>query len=358
MISVVFSEMVLGRLLRAVSIYIFLLYHLVTTISTTTRNHISYHDEEAQTRSEEATELITDHALEPAAPNSANGKPSPLSITASSRLSMLVNRVEPNEALVGVTRTLSNRKSSSAPITAKRHRRPDLRFDIVTPVLSSMPEDPESTGERPTTGISLTYYAMGEGSPAAMNLPTNRERSNSPTPDGQLRGEAYLQQTRASDSRSPDRPGFDTTFPEELTIEQEELGKSIARLGIPLVVAEHELSRETWSIPDSSLSPISDPTPSAKSRRQSTLRTDSLSLHSDFSLSVFPIPPPRPESVPTERTLSRPMGFRRKSQLITDNTTQRATLVQESPASTITIPSGANYDVTSFIDSRSTLVCR
>lgn len=348
-ISVTFSEMVLGRFLRAISIYIFLLYHMITIFSAITRDRTSYCDEEAQTGLEKTTEQIADDALELTAPAPPNDKRSPLSITASSRLSKLVSRVEPNETLAGVTRTMSNRKSSGTPITPKRHRRPDLRFDIITPVLSSMPEDPESVEERPTTDISFTYYTMGLNGSTAINTP-NRERSDSPSSDVQLDGEAYLQQTRASEFRPPDHRDFSITSSEELMREQEELDKSIARLGI---LTKNELSEETGSIPDSSTSPTSDPTPSAKSRRQSTLKTDSLSLHSDFSLSVFPIPPARPESMPGEGKLSRPMFLRRKlSQLPTDDTTQKANPVQESPVDAFTASGGANYDVTSFIDSR------
>ncbi|KAF7784432.1 hypothetical protein Agabi119p4_597 [Agaricus bisporus var. burnettii] len=361
LVTFAFSEMVLGRFLRAISIYIFLLYNLITIFSAATRDRISHSDEEAPANSEKPIRLVTNDttlrsetqtatvALESAAPAQPNDERSSLSIAASSRLSKFVSRVEPNEAFAGVTRTMSNRKSSGTPVAPKRHKRPDLRFDIMTPILTSTPEDPDLVGERRATDISLTYYTMGLQSIVAVSTP-NGEGSDSPSPYGQLRGVADLQQTRASDFQASDH-SFSVTPYEELMREQEELDNSIAKLGILSVDVKDVLSQEAGSTLDGSISPAGDTTTSVKSKHRSTLRTDSLSFHSDFSLSVFPTPPPPPESMSGERRFSRPMFLRRKlPQLPVDDTTQEASSVQESPVDAVMASGETHYDVTSFIN--------
>lgn len=381
---VAFSETVLGRFLRAISIYTLLLYNLITLFHVPSGDRTPALDEEASltpARSEKPKGLIirtTDPksvqpsqrtpsivAVERTVPTPLeiveNARP-PLRISASSRLSMLVSRVEQNEALAGVTRTISSRssrKSLATPATPKRPKRPDLRFDIITPVLPSTTENPGSAGEPPTTGISLTYYTMDLQNPEMASVLDGQEESigavNPPVYQSDEQNNPRNTSRTSLLVQPPSHRGPSFTSFEELIRQQNELDRSIAKLRL-LSVDTTNLSPPEEATSNSP-SPAGDTTTSAKSRPQSTLRTDSLSPHSEFSLSVFPAPPPRPESMARETRFSKPVVLRRKlPQPPISSFNQVPSAVPESPSQRGVVArltsGGTQYDVTSFINSR------
>lgn len=284
---------------------------------------------------------------------------SSLRVSASSRLSALVNRVEKNEALAEITRTISKtaRKSPVTTAAPGRPKRPDLRFDIITPALSST-GNPESPGEPLMTGISLTYYTMNVG-PDAPDVSVDQGPSINPREPSVHQSGGLGNANHASQEsvifRSSASPSVSISSFDELMRRQNELDKSIANLRLLSVdsINIRPQTEATLVLDGSSLA--GDTTTSAKSRPQSTLRTESLSPHSEFSLSVFPVPPSRPESTAVERRLSKPTVLRKPPQppvssfnLVPPTTSIPELPLQNEGAARLT-SAGTQYDVTSFI---------
>lgn len=369
LVSFAFSETVLGRFLRAISIYILLLWNLITTFHRPSISRQPLDDQEAPSNQQEKSKEGASHAkdmrpssLQARAPSivtlgqvvqSPKENRPPLRITTASRLSMIVNR---NETLAEITRTISSRSSRKSPVTPmtpKRPKRPDLRFDIVTPTLPSTTENPDQ--DSPTTGISLSYYTMDTSTPG---VPVIREPPVNPTKPsvyqaGEQSNVEYMSQTSLI-AQPPSHTASLSSF-DELMRQQNELDKSIANLRLLSVDNTNLPPQGSVPVPAPESSPImGDTATSAKSRPQSTLRTESLSPHSEFSFSAFPVPPPRPESIrvsrftnPTIRRLPQPPD--QASNLVVPMLSVPESPSQASMAERM-ISGGTQYDVTSFID--------
>jgi hypothetical protein len=312
---------------------------------------------------EQTPSIVT---LERAMLSRAGGRrgPFPLRISTASRLSVFVNRMEQNETLAEITRTLSNRtlstrssrKSPLTPIAPKRHRMPDrdVRFDIITPTLPSTAENPKE--EPLTPGLSLSYYTMN---PEAPDVPAIRKQSVNQTKPSlyQLHGKGESEHpSLTSLVAQPPSQNPSMSF-DELMRQQDELDESIANLRLLSVDSINLQSSESAPAPEGS-SITGDTAMSAKSQPQSTLRTESLSPRSEFSFSAFPIPPPGPENTGASR-FSKPTS-RKFSHPPTDHQEPKPTMpilsVPDSPSQTSMVArmtSGATqYDVTSFIGSK------
>ncbi|KAF9452639.1 hypothetical protein P691DRAFT_803760 [Macrolepiota fuliginosa MF-IS2] len=376
LITFAFSEMVLGRFLRAISIYVLLLYNLINTFRRPTAERVPTNDREESIKPEKPKHLIIETAdlnpgpipqktpsiltIERTIPTPMENPHPLLRVSASSRLSALVKRVEQNETLAELTRTMSksSRKSPVTPTPPKKPRRPDLRFDIIMPPPHSA-ENSDSPEEPPTTGISLTYYTMNVEGRDVPNVPIIQDPSISPTKS------SIYQSVRPGDVGGTSKTSFiiqplSRAIPsvnsfDELMRQQNELDKSIANLRL-LSVDTSSIKPPAKSAPTLPGSSLAEDSPaSAKSRPQSTLRTDSLSQHSEFSLSIFPVPPSRPESVTAERRFSKPMALRKPPQIPVSSLNQAPSTspIPESPSQTggtaRLTSAGTQYDVTSFI---------
>lgn len=283
-----------------------------------------------------------------------------LRVSASSRFSALVSHAEKREALAELTRTItskSTRRLPIAPITSpKKPRRSDLHFDIITPALPSATEAPNTPGEAPTTGVSLTYYTMNfspSTTPTTLTVPRLTDHTiMSPSPTGVQDNDEPIPQTSFVNQPPVHLNPSITSF-DELMRQQNELDKSIANLRL--------LSIDTRNIRPPEIVPTLETSPLGRdtmASAKSTLRTDSLSQHSEFSLSVFPLPPP-PESVLGDKRSSIPKFLLRK---LPQSPVRPQSQVQLSPSirnssfqnnvSVRLTSAGTQYDVTSFIDGK------
>ncbi|KXN89896.1 hypothetical protein AN958_04900 [Leucoagaricus sp. SymC.cos] len=377
LISFAFSETVLGRFLRAISVYVLLLWNLISIFHRRNNPRRLPDDQEAapispgleKPRALEAEVEDTGLAhlqgrtpsiitLERGAVSDSKeiGRP-PLRVSTASRLSVIVNRVEQNETLAEITRSISSRsihKSPVMPIAPKRPRRPDLRFDIITPSLPSTTENPVSPEEPPTTGISLSYYTMNTSTadiPIIREPPVNLAKASVYQQDSQENSENSSQVSLVA--QPPSQDPIISSF-NELMRQQNELDKSIAKLRL--------LSVDTTNLQSVDVSPATalesssvaeDTLTSTRSRPPSTLLTESLSPHSEFSFSAFPLPPPPPDTIGLEHLVKRPIRRLRESP--GPNPRQAAPMLSEpetpSRASMVArmVSGGTQYDVTSFI---------
>jgi hypothetical protein len=372
--TVAFSETVLGRFLRAISVYILLLWNLVSMFHGRhiPRPHLD--DQEALTTAakleklkdltvkETDTELArfpqgtTESVVALELSKHANGQRPSLRVSTASRLSAIVDRVEKNEALAEITRTLSSRSIRKSPVatTPKRPKRPELRFDIITPTL---PSTIESLEEPPTTGISLSYYTMN---PSSSDVPTIRRPLDNPTQPFESQLDGQGNPGHASHTSLITQPPSQITcisFIDELMRQQNELDKSIAKLKLLSMDMKDTQASEEAPTLDNSSTVVRENVASVKTRSQSTTRTGSLSPRSEFSLSVFPIPPLTSESATEDRQLSKP-NIRKLPEppTIASNQTIPLGSVPDSPSQASTVArmmsGGTQYDVTSFIGSK------
>ncbi|KAJ3571589.1 hypothetical protein NP233_g3660 [Leucocoprinus birnbaumii] len=372
LISFAFSETILGRFLRAIGVYVFLLWNLVTLFQRRDAARRVIDDQEApavlpsekskerimnkedmgpsRTRERTPSMVTLGHVMQ-----SPEARPTPLRISTTSRLSMIVNRVDQSDALAEITRSIStrsSRRSPVTPVTPKRPRRPDLRFDIITPTLPATAENPDE--EPPTTGISLSYYTMNTSLP---DVPVIRDPPVNPTKPSLYQADEqgnmeYTSQTSII-AQPPSHNASLSSF-DELMRQQNELDQSIAKLKLLSVdnVDLPPLASTLSPVPENS-STTGDTAASTKSRPQSTPRTvESTSPRSEFSFSAFPIPPPRPESIRVSRFTNS--TIRKLPQPPDQTSSQVAPMltVPESPVNMFArMTSGATqYDVTSFID--------
>ncbi len=359
--TVAFSETILGRFLRAISIYILLIYSLIRTFDRPNLSQSTPDDREVGSvtlKHEKPKDLIIQTTnLKPALATNVEIVQPSLRVSASSRFSVLVSRGEKKEAFTELARNITPKSTRGLPIppaaSINKPKRSDLHFDIMTPAFPSAKEASNTPEEPPTTGISLTYYTMNFGPPETPNILVVPESTDRPTTSpssarGQRDAEFIPQISLA---QPPARPNHSITSFDELMRQQNELDKSIANLGL--------LSIDTSGIYPPEVASASESSPfggntvaSAKSRPQSTLRTDSLSQHSEFSLSIFPLPPPPP---PESNKRSSVFLFRKLPQppLHPPSQVPPSPSIRESPfqksASERLTSAGTQYDVTSFI---------
>lgn len=160
----------------------------------------------------------------------------------------------------------------------------DSRASFGSETLSRQPQRTErniavnisQANERPMTGVSLSYYAMGPSTPLsaeedkyALSHTTEKEDRRKNTADS-LRPSSTQAASIGSDQRS-------ISSLDEIIRQQNELDETIVALRLGSMSIQQDVSNTSKK-------------PASQSRSTSS-KTASLSNRSDFSLSVFPDPP-------------------------------------------------------------------
>lgn len=211
----------------------------------------------------------------------------------------------------------------------------------------------QGDSERPTTTMSLSYYAMDYG-PSAAEKGDISQASNPSNPSIAL--------FKAEDQREAIDLESRPSSLDEFLRQQSELDKSIAALRLA-----------SMSIPNDSPFdiPAFDPAASTMSSKSAALdqsrsavvksKTESLSNRSDFSLSVFPVPPIIANSRISIEHLSEADDQGNKSRKGREEVERPISLTinTEDPQSPIEPQADSlsvQYDVTSFIGGESTAI--
>jgi len=351
--SVSFSETSLGRFLRAVEIYILILYSLVITFSTLPAHRTTKDSDTKITPSGDVDystgfPIFLDRRISGISlmegsnsdPAKEMGWDQKQELGLTPRIPSIalypavgVDQWEAESPHSSVSKNITSSSGGNSPYERSAYRAVNIG--------------------RPLTDLSLTYYTMSLRSPEPGEMQETRINGTESPDFALLQGEREGR-LNANAALSPSRPGSSVSSFEELLRRQSELDKSIAVLR--LLSPRLAFSNTT-------------PLPTTLSRNTLTAslitsKPESVSALSDFSLSIFPDPPAQsnvpllssgvpgktispdaPNDAPKDiRTGALPVQvpIRRAS----------SSLAQGSPRvriSAIFDSEGTQYDVTSFV---------
>jgi hypothetical protein len=211
-------------------------------------------------------------------------------------------------------------------------------------------EQSQRDSERPTTTMSLSYYAMDYG-PTAAEKGDVSQSSNPSNPS--------IAHFKAEDKREAIDLDSRPSSLDEILRQQSELDKSIAALRLASMSIPNDTPFDI---------PAFDPAASTTSSKSAVLdqsrsaviksKTESLSNRSDFSLSVFPVPPIRNSRISIEH-LSEAEGQGNESRKGREMAERPISLTIDTEDPQFPIEPQADslavqYDVTSFIGGEST----
>lgn len=320
--TVAFSESTLGRFLRAVEIYILILFALITTFynppaSRTvpdSPNMKRSPSDAAWEKPRESTFVMNLPTAQPAViddcPASTNEGGIVAHLRSSTKSFRLSSWIPPHssrrkedlynrDSELGMASdydesALGDPKSSN---TQKGKEEDNVISTVGMLDASKLNGEQTSTKERPFTATSISsYYGMARDSNTPFPMPLSTFARGTDSPVYGLNG--IINQTRATDT-PPSRPNSNAGSFDELLRQQTELDKSIAALrlfstGDPstlLVPSEAQASVPEVSPAESEISPSKDRSTSVSTLSYLGRKPDSASNRSEFSLSIFPEPP-------------------------------------------------------------------
>ncbi|KAF9474465.1 hypothetical protein BDN70DRAFT_997033 [Pholiota conissans] len=346
-----FTEMVLGRFLLAVQVYLLFVHSLFTTFEDFKWTVVVQTNPRIKTMPEKSTYI---DAL-PLAYSDDKRNPSPSSLypMPPSRQT----RFTPQQSVLSRSLPSPREYTSSELQHPWRHDETTLTAKAISITSHSEDNDflnlsespkiegstkkslegkPQEDNERPVTTMSLSYYAMNYD-------PSGVEKSNiAETFNSRQSSIAVLEPPdRRIISASTSRP----SSLDEILRQQNELDKSIAALRLVSMSISSDSPFENSSFPSA---PPTNQKLAVKDQPRNTLvsrRTESLSNRSDFSLSVFPAPPAIPSTENLVETHRDQHGMGRE----TIKRHASLNIGVEDPQSSQIDPPGIQYDVTSFI---------
>ncbi|KAF5377505.1 hypothetical protein D9615_005282 [Tricholomella constricta] len=393
LVALAFSETTLGRFLRAVEMYILILFVLITAFYEVSPKSISTLSDQGKSfiRISEKPQPPMPRVNSPLHPNSGiisrrrsvvpayNETRRPSMGTSLSRLSSWVLPQNSEQRRSAERIYIEDRELGMAPADISFSRAESTSRDIkeaqkvtisIDMNLASDKTNPEKQSaiakDRPWTAVSIpSYYGMEQFS-AAQTLPPPPGIVARDT-DSPVYGLNGIM-TRSQEQGKLSRPHSSISF-DELLRQQTELDQSIAALRL--------FSSETTSAPDmlSPQPPATAPLPSKASgspkTRSNSVSTnsylgrkpDSASNRSDFSLSIFPEPPAvKSAALPVSTKLERLVG---RARMLRGESTEAAEAVpiKVTGEDFLSLPvsptqfeetsrfqsAGTQYDVTSFI---------
>lgn len=363
-----FSETSLGRFLRAVEIYILILYSLVITFSTLPARHRHCTTKESDTKITPSRDM-----------DYSTGFPMFLDRRISSISFMRGSQSDPAKKMGWD----QNRELGLAPripsialypaVSVDQWEAESLHSSVSKNITSSSggnsPYERGAYGavniDRPLTDLSLTYYTMNLRTPEPGEMQETMINGTE-TPDLALQQGERDERLDANATLSPSRPGSSVSSFEELLRRQSELDRSIAALRLlsPRLAFSKAtpLAHQTNGSSDQFV-----PLPTTLSRNTLTAslvmsKPESASALSDFSLSIFP-DPPAPSNVPLlssgvpgettspDAALNDAPNNIHTGVLSVQVPIRRASssLAQQVSISAIFDSEGTQYDVTSFV---------
>ncbi|KAF8167965.1 hypothetical protein B0H34DRAFT_683800 [Crassisporium funariophilum] len=321
-----FSETCLGRFLRAAEVYILILHNLYATFEDIVASHQNSQSNNTTTplQTQPSVKLESKGNLVPSYDNlgyiipqqRATASEALLRVQRSSRGSnflpwnmprrsstptqfiqsdsrdRVVEVINPSNIFTSATREMESMEP--------RKFRSESQSSM-TPSFTTDDRGLEKNVDRPSTAVSLSYYTMQAPSPEIprMNLPEPQLPSSDYSKGNNGRGT----QSSPRASRDPTRPTSNSqqgsiTSLDELFRQQSELDKSIAALRL---YSQTEFSTVPSSVPteraNGKMSIAANPSRSTLTNSYlTTNKTESISGHSEFSLSVFPNPPVVPKN--------------------------------------------------------------
>ncbi|CAA7266572.1 unnamed protein product [Cyclocybe aegerita] len=390
-----FTETSLGRFLRAVEVYILILYSLYSTFQNVSRvspsiprpQDTAVVDISKSEKSPLDSALPTSYSNGGYAPysrdpsNVANtyGRiardplaPNPVSWIASPQESIPIQIISPdsNKEREEDVATFATRATMDAP------RYTDLpgnnsRSRLAAPSAPSGPRrqerDQVTSDDAAYAGMSLSYYGAGQSSPKS----ENRSIMRSPSPVVESRVAIPTLVPKSPSVQPASQQGSITSI-DELFRQQNELDRSIAALRLfsnhaeaPVAVPSESASNSDQGAADSS----ANQSRSVVADSVVTNKTESISNRSDFSLSIFPDPPVVPRNAVATKYSQEHLRTDSKSNDLETSPPQRpgprniepliippetaATMgsgpVSQSGLTDAFTSAGTQYDVTSFI---------